>query len=155
MKPFEKGAAARAVENKPQRYDVIAVDFDGTLCEDRFPDIGAPKPVVIEFVKHHAARGTKIVLHTCRENLPQRAALDEAVEFCAAHEIPLYAVNENPSNPFPELYGTGPGRKVYADLYIDDKAVNVANMELVADMWETTPARNNAIQNFLQKLLKR
>ena len=111
-------------------YNTIAVDFDGTLCEYRFPDIGKPKPLVIAFVKQHAARGTKIILHTCRENGTRRALLDEAVEFCKAHGIPLYAVNENPENTYPEQYGiTTTGRKVYADLYIDDKAISTADIE--------------------------
>ena len=119
--------------DKPRHYYTIAVDFDGTLCVDNFPEIGEPKPHVIEFVKHHAARGVKIILHTCRENTPARALLSEAVEFCNTHGIPLYAVNENPGNPFPEQYGAErAGRKVYADLYIDDKAVNPADIERAA-----------------------
>jgi ribonucleotide monophosphatase NagD (HAD superfamily) len=122
--------ACGGIENKPREYNVIAVDFDGTLCEDRFPEIGEPKPVVIEFVKRHAAQGTKIILHTCRENTERRQLLYEAVDFCAAHEIPLYAVNENSVSAYPLPYGTRPGRKVFADLYIDDKAVNTADIEL-------------------------
>ena len=111
-------------------YDTIAVDFDGTLCEYAFPEIGEPKHLVISFVKQHAARGTKIILWTCRENGTRRALLDEAVAFCAAHEIPLYAVNENPANTYAGQYGVErAGRKVFADLYIDDKALNVAEVE--------------------------
>ena len=114
---------------KPEKlYNTIAVDFDGTLCVDKFPDTGEPKPLVIGYIKRHAARGTKIILYTCREN-GNRPLLDEAVAFCVAHDIPLYAVNENPDNQYPELYGTGTGRKVYADLYIDDKAINAEEIE--------------------------
>ena len=121
-------------EDKPRYYDAIAVDFDGTLCEYNFPDIGKLKPHVIEFVKQHAARGSKIILHTCRENGTRRALLDEAVAFCAAHAIPLYAVNENPENTYPEQYGVQTaGRKVYADLYIDDKAIHPTEIEKMMD----------------------
>jgi hypothetical protein len=138
--------AARGGETSEAReYDAIAVDFDGTLCEDRFPEIGEPKRGVIEFVKRHSARGAKIILHTCRENTPQRAALDEAVEFCATHGIPLYAVNENPSNPY------GQGRKVYADLYVDDKAVNASDIER-AEWFEALPARIAAMQERLDAM---
>ena len=58
--------------------------------------------------------------------------LDEAVEFCKAQEIPLYAVNENPGNPHAAKNGLkhSDGRKVFADLYIDDKAVNTLAIEL-------------------------
>ena len=111
-------------------YDTIAVDFDGTLCEHCFPEIGEPKPLVIEYVKQHAARGSKIILHTCRENGTRRALLDEAVAWCTAHGIQLYAVNENPTNTYPAQYGVQTtGRKVFADLYIDDKALNVSDVE--------------------------
>ena len=56
--------------------------------------------------------------------------LDEAVAWCKAQGIPLYAVNENPENTYPEQYGVQrAGRKVFADLYIDDKARNTADIE--------------------------
>jgi len=111
-----------------KHYEFIAVDFDGTLCVNKFPEIGEPKPTVIEYIKKQAARGSKIILNTCREN-GTRNLLDEAVKWCAAHGIPLDAVNENPFNKYREEFKTPPPRKVYADLYIDDKAVNVAEIE--------------------------
>lgn len=40
------------------RPRIIAVDFDGTLCEGKFPDIGAPIPPVIEYVKPCVRRAT-------------------------------------------------------------------------------------------------
>lgn len=111
-------------------YKTIAVDFDGTLCENKFPDIGSPKPLVIEYIKRQQAKGAHIILHTCRENGTQRALLDEAIQFCGDQGIELYAINENPDSTFPEEYGTGlDGRKVFADIYIDDKAMNVADVE--------------------------
>lgn len=111
-------------------YKTIAVDFDGTLCENKFPDIGAPKPLVIKYIKRQQAKGAHIILDTCRENGTRRALLDEALQFCAEQGIKIYAVNENPDNPFPEEYGTGyDGRKVFADIYIDDKAINVSDIE--------------------------
>ena len=106
-----------------KQYDTIAVDFDGTLCADAFPEIGVPINHVIDFVKSHAKLGSKIILYTCRENGKKRALLDEAVTFCERHGIPLYAVNENPGNPFPKKYGIIPGRKIFADLYIEDKSL--------------------------------
>lgn len=111
-------------------YKTIAVGFDGTLCENKFPDIGAPKPLVIKYIKRQQEKGAHIILNTCRENGTRRALLDEALRFCAEQGIKIYAVNENPDNPLPEEYGTGfDGRKVFADIYIDDKAVNVSDLE--------------------------
>ena len=80
------------------KYEFVAVDFDGTLCADAFPEVGAPNRAVIAYVKKLAADGSKIILYTSREN-GTRKLLDEAVAFCKAQEIPLYAVNENPGNP--------------------------------------------------------
>lgn len=111
-------------------YEFVAVDFDGTLCIDAFPEVGKPKPLVIRYVKRLAEAGSKIILHTCREN-GTRPLLDEAVAFCKAQGIPLFAVNENPGNLHPARYGLSPqdGRKVYAGLYIDGKAVNTSEIE--------------------------
>ena len=120
-------------------YKTIAVDFDGTLCENKFPDIGAPKPLIIEYIKRQQVRGAHIILHTCRENGTQRALLDEAIQFCTEQGIELYAINENPDSKYPEEYGTGfDGRKVFADIYIDDKAINTSNVEA---------AMQNAVQS--------
>ena len=116
------------------KYEFVAVDFDGTLCADAFPEVGAPNRAVIAYVKKLAADGSKIILYTNREN-GTRKLLDEAVAFCKAQEIPLYAVNENPGNPHAAKIGLKPsdGRKVYADLYIDDKAINPAEIERTAE----------------------
>lgn len=120
-----------------ERVKTIAVDFDGTLCENSFPEIGRPRPGVIDFVKKRAAEGVKIILHTCRENGERRALLDEALKWCAGQNIPIYAVNENPDNDYGRRFGVaGVGRKVYADLYIDDKAINAADIEQGATLPE-------------------
>ena len=107
-----------------KQYEYIAVDFDGTLCEHIFPDIGLPKNNVIDYIRRQAAEGTKIILHTCRENDENggRKYLSEAVEWCHIRQIPIHAVNENP-------WVTFGGRKMYADIYIDDRAVNVNDLD--------------------------
>ena len=88
-------------------------------------------------MKRLAADGSKIILYTSREN-GTRKLLDEAVAFCKEQGIPLYAVNENPGNPHAAKIGLKPsdGRKVYADLYIDDKAINPAGIKTPADYKE-------------------
>ena len=119
------------------KYEFVAVDFDGTVCADAFPEVGAPNRAVIDYVKRLAADGSKIILYTSREN-GTRKLLDEAVAFCKEQGIPLYAVNENPGNPHAAKIGLKPsdGRKVYADLYIDDKAINPAGIKTPADYKE-------------------
>lgn len=94
---------------------IYAIDFDGTICVDRYPDIGEPKEDVIRAVKDAKQAGIKIILWTCREG----SFLDEAVEWCAKQGIIFDAVNDN----LPEMiekYGNN-CRKVFADWYIDDR----------------------------------
>ena len=97
---------------------IIAVDFDGTLCENEWPGIGKPIERNIQRVKAWQAAGAKLILWTNR--VTER--LSEAVDWCADHGIVFDAVNEN----LPEIldaFGTD-CRKIYADVYFDDRAVN-------------------------------
>ena len=96
---------------------IIAVDFDGTLCENAWPEIGDAKYIILNAVIDARCRGDKIILWTNREG----EELEEAVRWCASHGLRFDAVNEN----LPELkekYGNDT-RKIGADIYIDDKAV--------------------------------
>lgn len=100
---------------------IIAVDFDGTIATDRFPNIGEPVFFAIECLRKFKEVGHKLILWTCREDSPERKYLTEAVEFCRSHGVEFDAINENtPDSPYNLL---GKSRKVYADIYIDDKSV--------------------------------
>lgn len=33
------------------KQNIIAVDFDGTLCENKWPEIGMPNEELIEYLK--------------------------------------------------------------------------------------------------------
>lgn len=70
---------------------IIAVDFDGTLFENAWPDVGAPIEKNINKLKAEQADGAKVILWTNRVG----GALDKAVNFCKEHGIHLDAVNEN------------------------------------------------------------
>lgn len=97
----------------------IAVDFDGTLVQDRFPGIGEINPKVWKAIVNAQTNGTKIILWTCRNG----KALQDAVEFCAENGLHFDAINEN-LDEVKVLYG-GDTRKVFADMYIDDKNAGV------------------------------
>ena len=99
----------------------MAIDFDGTLCEDRFPEIGRPNDRVIALVKRLQDAGVKTILWTCRRNDQHGNHLDKAVEWCKEHGLTFSAVNEN----LPEVQEKwgGDTRKVLADYYLDDKNV--------------------------------
>ena len=102
----------------PPDFNIIAVDFDGTLCADLYPGIGAPNQRLIFVLKQLKARGAKLILWTCRCGEP----LSEAVGWCKKHGLTFDAVNENLPEVL-EKYGTD-SRKITADLYIDDKGFN-------------------------------
>lgn len=97
---------------------IIAVDFDGVLCSNKFPDIGAPNYEVISLVREMIDKGHEVILWTSRVD----AELDAAVEWCEDRGLHFCAINENaPSNieRYITKYPNGT-RKVYADVYIDD-----------------------------------
>ena len=96
---------------------IVAVDFDGTLCENAFPKIGKPKHDVIETIKEYQGYGWKTILWTCRNY----ESLDQAVEWCKQQGLTFDAINVNLPE-VQELFG-GDTRKVFADVYIDDKNV--------------------------------
>ena len=100
---------------------IVAVDFDGTLVEDEFPEIGRENPEMFELCKQLKDQGIRIILWTSRANDNEMRNLDRAVEFCRSKGLEFDAVNEN-IKEVREMFG-GDTRKVYADLYIDDKAI--------------------------------
>lgn len=99
---------------------LIAVDFDGTLCEDRYPEIGSANLGLIALLRAIQRQGGRLILWTCRSG----DRLEEAVEWCGQHGLVFDAVNKNVPETV-EKYGTD-SRKITADMYIDDRAVNGA-----------------------------
>jgi hydroxymethylpyrimidine pyrophosphatase-like HAD family hydrolase len=95
---------------------VIAIDFDGTIVEDAYPKIGKPRIFAFETMKRLQQDGHRIILWTYRSG----SKLDEAVAFCKDNGITFYAVNQS----FPEeKYDNSVSRKIYADIYIDDRNI--------------------------------
>ncbi|MCL7988402.1 hypothetical protein M8998_10670 [Sphingobacterium sp. lm-10] len=92
---------------------IIAVDFDGTIVEHRYPQIGKPIPFAIDvLIKLREERHT-LILWTVREG----ALLQEAIDYCAERGVIFYAHNAN----FPEEDPAQASRKLTADLFIDDR----------------------------------
>ena len=94
---------------------VIAVDFDGTLCESKWPDIGKANTRLIEWLIRQQADGARLVLWSCREG----DLLDHAVMWCLNRGLKFDAINDN-TKERQEQYGNN-CRKVSADIYIDDR----------------------------------
>lgn len=93
----------------------IAVDFDGTIVEHRYPKIGEEIPFATETLKILAQERHKLILWTVREG----ELLEEAIEWCRQRGVFFYSVNKD--YPEEEKSHKGFSRKLKADLFIDDR----------------------------------
>lgn len=92
----------------------IAVDFDGTVVADAYPEIGKPLPFALQTLKE-LSKEHQIILWTCRVG----HYLDDAVKLLEDGGVRLFAVNKN----FPDEDPSDDHvmRKIDADLFIDDR----------------------------------
>lgn len=95
---------------------IIAVDFDGTLCQECFPEIGEANTRLINDLIRRKTLGDKVILWTCREG----QVLLDAINWCKLHGLIFDAINDNIPEVI-EQWGSN-SRKITADVYIDDKS---------------------------------
>ncbi len=94
----------------------IAVDFDGTIVENNYPQIGKPMMFALESLKKLQEEGHLLILWTYRSG----KELDNAVEFCKKNGINFYAINKS----YPEeVFDDSQSRKIQADVFIDDRKI--------------------------------
>ena len=94
---------------------IIAVDFDGTIVEHRYPKIGKEIPYAIDTLKLLIKDKHQLILWTVREG----ELLKEAVDYCKKRGVEFYAVNTNyPEEKNGHKYFS---RKLKADMFIDDR----------------------------------
>lgn len=94
----------------------IAVDFDGTIVEHVYPEIGDEMLFAFETLKALQNKGHKLILWTYRAG----HYLDDAVEYCRVNGVEFYAVNKS----YPEeILDDEISRKVNADIFIDDRNI--------------------------------
>lgn len=91
---------------------IIAVDFDGTVVDHRYPDIGPEVPGAVEGLRKLVDASHVLILWTMRSG----ESLYDAVRWYADREIPLFGANKNPD----QRWTTSP--KAFAHVYIDDAA---------------------------------
>lgn len=93
----------------------IAVDFDGTIVEHKYPEIGAEIPFSIDTLKMLINDRHRLILWSVREGV----LLEEAVEYCRKRGVEFYAVNKD----YPEEKTTDRNfsRKLKVDMFIDDR----------------------------------
>lgn len=101
------------MQNRKQM--IIAIDFDGTIVRSDYPNIIGPQPYAADVINALHENGNYIIIWTCRTG----EILLEAINWLLEHDIRFNRINDhNPENL--SLYGDG-GKKIYADVYIDDK----------------------------------
>src|SRR6056297_1074679 len=106
----------------------IAVDFDGTIVEHRYPKIGKTKLFAFETLKALQEKKHQLILWTYRSG----KELEEAVDFCKNNGIEFYAINKTyPEEVFDEKEMS---RKIEADVFIDDK--NVGGFPGWPEIWK-------------------
>lgn len=103
----------------------IAIDFDGTLVEHKYPAIGNIKQNTIDLLLKKKEEVNKlgqelvVILWTCRSNNTLIAAKTWCKENMPQSIIPKY-YNENP-----EIAINGQSQKIFANEYWDDRAVKI------------------------------
>lgn len=96
----------------------IAVDFDGTIVEHKYPHIGLERPFATDTLKMLIADGHRLILWSVREG----ALLDEAVEWCEQRGVKFFAVNKDFPEEDIDAYKDH-SRKLKVDMFIDDRNV--------------------------------
>lgn len=96
----------------------ICVDFDGTIVDHRYPEIGDPVPEAIVWLQKWQELGAKIILFTMRaDGPPSGDLLSEAVQYLERNGVKLFGINRNPDQ---DSWTSSP--KAYAKIYVDDAA---------------------------------
>jgi len=105
----------------------IAVDFDGTIVEHEYPEIGKEKLFAFLTLRELSKKGARLILWTFRTG----KELEDAVEFCRKNGVEFYAVNKN----YPEeIMNETVSRKIDVDIFIDDK--NVGGFPGWSEVWQ-------------------
>ena len=123
----------------------IAVDFDGTIVEHKYPEIGKEILFAIDTLKALQKQKHLLVLWTYRTG----KELEEAVEFCRRRGLEFYAVNASyPEEEFDEEFSS---RKIEADLFIDDR--NIGGLPSWGEIYQMiVPGENPSLEDELKSL---
>ncbi len=103
---------------------IIAIDFDGTIVDHKYPGIGATKPNVFNVLKRLLSEGHTLIIWTCRGG----SELIAVYEWLKLRDMEDITVNVNA--PYEQI-NFQPSPKIYADIYIDDR-----NLGSMPEDWE-------------------
>jgi hypothetical protein len=123
----------------------IAVDFDGTIVEHKYPEIGKEILFAFETLRALQEQGHQLILWTFRSG----KELDEAVEYCRRNGVEFYAVNSSyPEEEFDEDYDS---RKIDADVFIDDR--NIGGLPSWGEIYQMiNPNENPTLEEEVRSL---
>lgn len=102
------------VIKEERRPKIYAIDFDGTIVKNKWPEIGEPVKEVVDFILGIQERDDEWILLTMREG----EKLQEAIEWCIYNGLTPTAINDNVPR-MKEFFKNNP-RKIFANCYIDD-----------------------------------
>ncbi len=131
----------------------IAVDFDGTIVDHKYPAIGKEKPFAIDTLKQLQAEGNRLILWTSRDG----QLLQDALDYCHKRGLDFYGVNSN--RPIGSMFEGRQGMtsiKVVADVYIDDKNLGgLPDWGTIYEMITLKRAEHHRRKSFWKRLFRR
>lgn len=96
----------------------ICIDFDGTVVDHRYPCIGDPVPLALDWLRRWQELGAKLILFTMRSDGEEgQELLQDAVRYLEKNQIGLYGINHNPDQ---DVWTSSP--KAFGQIYVDDAA---------------------------------
>jgi len=101
----------------------IAIDFDGTIVDHKYPEIGNLKPNAKEVINALVEDGHTIIIWTCRAGVKEQ----EAANFLLKNGIRFHYINENSKEVLSQF--DGDCRKVFGDVYIDDRNIGTKHID--------------------------
>lgn len=94
---------------------IISIDYDDTIVYADYPNIGTIKPHAREVINQLYNEGNTIIINTCRSGEHESAAAQYLIEM----GVKFHHINEN--HPENIVQYDSDSRKIFADIYIDDK----------------------------------
>lgn len=128
---------------------ILAIDYDGTLFEGKWPHVGQPRRAIINQAIAFRERGTQVILWTCRE----KQYLDEAVRRCQEVGLEFDAINDNLPIIYERMRANDATldafckRKIFADIYVDDRSPGSIEFFLNLDPDKSCPEPKVEIHN--------
>ncbi len=97
---------------------VIAVDFDGTIVEHKYPKIGEEIMFATDTLRELIKDGHQLILWTVREG----ELLQEAIDWCRERGVEFWAVNKDYPEEEKEKNNHF-SRKLKVEMFIDDRNI--------------------------------